>query len=137
MKLTVGDRFALLKLLPVQSDAVTIGLIADVKKRLLLTEAEVAYFGYKVVQTDDQQSIKWTKPEEEVEIEIGQVVTNEIVKILKELNEEKEITEKTLSLHNKFVEGIVTSESTLEPTVDAVQEKEVEAVQAEEGAPTA
>jgi hypothetical protein len=101
MKLNLSERFALLEILPQQSDFVTMGLIADTKKRLLLTDEEVTEYEYKVVG----ERLFWNaeKALKEVEIEIGQVVTIEIEKALKELNEKKKLEEKQLSLYQKFV----------------------------------
>lgn len=110
MKLKIPERQVLSRLLPTQGDFTTISLVADVRKRLALTEQEVEAMEYKVVsigvnsQGQEMSRSSWNKSKDlGVEIEIGEIVTKVIVDALEKLQKEEKIEESHLPLYSKFV----------------------------------
>jgi hypothetical protein len=100
MKLKIKDRIILLGILPVEGNILIIRKSEELKVKLSPTESEVRKFGIK----QDEKGITWNDPKYEVEIEIGEIMTEEIKKILKKKDEENKITADLISLWDKFVE---------------------------------
>ena len=102
MKLTVLERLILLQNLPQEGSFVTLKILRSLKSNLALSEVE--YKDFEVKQNGEQ--IVWNKKgEEEVEIEIGEKATDMAIIALKELNDNKKLTEQHFSLYEKFIEG--------------------------------
>ena len=100
MKLTFQDRFALLGILPKEANILIIRRVEELAKKLQPTNNEVKKYEVKVAENQ----ISWNDPEYKVEIEIGEMMTEEIKKILKKMSEENKLEGKHISLYDKFVE---------------------------------
>jgi hypothetical protein len=101
MKLHVGERVELLKLLPMpkEADYMTFKILIDLRSALSFTEKE--FKDFKIIQKDGKISWEKSTPKE---IKIGDVVIEMIQESLKKLNEIKKLNEYSFSLYEKFVE---------------------------------
>ena len=97
MKLGVAERITLQGILPAEGDLITMRVLKDLKTRLGFTEDEIKHYN---IQASNGQ-ISW-KNGDEAEIEIGEVATGIINGVLKKLDQDKKISEQTLSLYDKF-----------------------------------
>lgn len=103
MKLSVLERLMIQNLLPMETNFTTLKLMRVAREDLSFTEEENRLLNFQPVDGD---KLRWQDGQVgEVEIELGEVVTTEIVKALKKLNDENKLTESHLSLYEKFVEG--------------------------------
>jgi len=101
MKLTLGERFIVLGILPKESNFATLRISRELQKVLAPTEKEFKEF--EIHQEGDQ--LKWNKKGiEEIEIEIGEKATDIVVDALKELDKTKKLTAQHVSLWEKFCE---------------------------------
>ena len=100
MKLSVGDRLMLLKVLPEKGSLLTMRIVHELRMALSFSEEEAAQGQF----VQDGQVMHWAK-EFDTEIEIGTAAQGIIVDALRVLDEKRELTEGHLSLWGKFVEG--------------------------------
>ena len=95
MKLTVLERLILLRELPKEGNFATLRILRSLVSSLGLSEEEYKEFGVK----QDGERITWNNNGDvETEIEIGEKATDIIVETLKELDDNKKLTEETLQL---------------------------------------
>lgn len=102
MKLTVLERVTLLQVLPGASNHLTMRIVGDLKMELSLSEAEMKKL--KVVQTGD--TFQWDDKidsKNPKDVPIGLKATEVIVEALKELDKEKKVEARHMSLFEKFV----------------------------------
>jgi len=100
MKLNVLERLLLLNLLPAEGSYTNLKLMRKAKENLSFTEEENGLLEFK--QEADQ--VRWKdNAVEDKEIEIGEIVTQIIVKALKKLNDEEKLKAEHESLYEKFV----------------------------------
>ena len=105
MKLNVSERFAALKILPKETDFVTLKIVRQLQDELALSEKELKEFEVETVQQGQYIQTKWNeKGNKEVEIKIGEKATDVIIDALKELDKQKKLTTEHLTLYEKFVE---------------------------------
>lgn len=103
MKLTFPERNVLISLFPRANDYITLKRIQETIDILVATEQEQKEF---FEEKEDGVFLKLDKEtlKHEVDIEIGQVANDIIVKELKKLSEEKKLEMQHLSLWEKFIE---------------------------------
>ena len=101
IKLTLGDRFAILGMLPVEGNFATLRIVRKLREQLSLTEAEIKE--YKVLQKDDQ--ITWAKGNKTTEMKFGELAEEMIREKLKKMNEANKLEDKHFMLYGQFVEG--------------------------------
>ncbi len=100
MKLTVKDRIVLVSILPAESDFRTMKTVMKLREALLLSEAEATEFAFE----NDGTSMKWNaKGNEAVEIEVGELAKEVIVKQLKKLDEQQKLTTDHMDVWEKFL----------------------------------
>jgi len=100
MKLNVLERLLLLNLLPAEGSYTNLKLMRKAKENLSFTEEENGLLEFK--QEADQ--VRWAdNAVEDKEIDIGEIVTQIIVKKLKKLNDEEKLKSEHESLYEKFV----------------------------------
>jgi len=103
VKLAVKERIMLLNILPKAGDILTIKLVRELKEELSIGEAEGKTLDLKI---SDQGAIQWNAEAAEKAgdkgIEIGDTAKELIVKTLKELDKQKELSEDHILLWDKF-----------------------------------
>ncbi len=104
MKLGIAERINLFSILPEQGDFTTMKALSKARDGILLSEDEVKKYGVEVLPTETGSRTIWKK-DEEVEIELGELVTAAIVEKLKQLSDQKKLTAQHISLYEKFVEA--------------------------------
>ncbi len=103
MKLTVLERVTLLQVLPEANNYMTMKIVGDLRNELSLDEAEMKKL--KVVQDGDQ--FQWDDKidnKNPKDVPIGLKATEVIVDALKELDKQKKLEQRHMSLYEKFVE---------------------------------
>lgn len=105
MKLKIEERVVLIGLLPKESDFLTVKKIKELIEKLNFTEKELKEFSIK---TTPQGGLQWNKKgtENKTDISIGEVCEQEIVKVLKDKNEKRNLQLNEVSLYEKFIEKI-------------------------------
>lgn len=101
-KLTLGDRFAILSVLPAEGNFATLKLIRKLREQLSLTEAEIKE--YKIVQQGGQ--ITWEKGGKVTEMEFGEFAENMIKGQLKKMNEANKLEDRHFAIYEMFVEAV-------------------------------
>ncbi len=100
-KLTIGDRFNMLGLLPSIGNFATLKVIRKLREQLSLSDVELK--SHNVVQKGEQ--ITWSEGAKTTEMEFGDFAEAEIVNALKKLNNEKKLDEKRhFHLYEIFVD---------------------------------
>ena len=100
MELTILERLIVSNLLPAQGNFVNLKLLRVTRESLSFTEEENKLLNFR--QEGDQ--MKWNDGVvEDKEIEIGEVVTQLIVKELKKLNDEEKLQNEQFSVYEKFL----------------------------------
>jgi hypothetical protein len=98
MKLHVGERIALMKILPKEGNYVTFKILIELKSALSFTEAEHKL--YKMIEKNG--IISWGSSKEK-DINIGDKASEIICQALKVLDETGKIDANTFGLYEKFV----------------------------------
>ena len=99
MILNVLDRVTLLGVLPEQGDFVTLKIVRQLRESLSFTEEELREL--KITQSEDR--INWNPSADKgKEIQIGEKATDIIVGALKQLNDQKKLTQQHYDLYEKF-----------------------------------
>ena len=105
MKLNVAERFTALKILPQETDFVTLKVVRDLQDTLALSEEELKKFDVQTSREGSYIQTKWNEDgNKEVALKIGEKATDVIVEALKKLDKEKKLTSEHFSLYEKFVE---------------------------------
>jgi len=99
--LNLGERFALLGILPTEGNFATLKIVRELRERLSLTEEE--HKEYNVQQIGDQ--IRWSNAEKTKAIEFGDIAFDLIVKRLKELDKAGTLEDRHFTIYEKFVES--------------------------------
>jgi len=100
-KLTLGDRFAVLGILPAEGNFATLKVVRKLREQMSLTEVEIKE--QNVRQEDDQ--IKWDDGEKTTEMEFGEFGTEMIKNALEKLDKENKLEDKHFAIYEQFVEG--------------------------------
>ena len=107
MKLNVGERIALLNVLPPQGNAVTLRIVNELQKELSFSEEEIKQLGIKnTVNPDGTTSIRWDigMSDYQKDINIGEAAKGIITEQLKRLDAQNQLHITMLPLYEKFVE---------------------------------
>jgi len=100
MELNVLDRLLLLNLLPVEGSFVNLKLLRVAREDLSFNEEENKSLNFQ--QQEDHMT--WSdSPPIVKEVEIGDVVTDLIVKALKKLDKEEKLKPEHMELYEKFI----------------------------------
>jgi len=102
MKLNFVERFGLLAMLPQQSSFILMQRVIELRAKLVPTDAEVKTCG---IETLDTGGIRWKDASYSVDIEIGDMLAEEIKRVLKEKDSQKQISTELVELYKKFVDG--------------------------------
>jgi len=106
VKLSVGERIALLKILPREGSLVTIRIVRELRERLSLSEGEFERFG--VVESGGM--ITWKRSEDR-EFKFGPKASAMIIDALQALDRVSALTIETASLAEKFLPEMPPDES--------------------------
>ena len=109
MKLNIGERFALLGVLPQQGNAITLRIIRELQSRLSFTEEELKHYNIENhANPDGSARVTWNPElsEETTDIPIGKAATDVIKVELTRLNAQNQLHVTMLPLYEKFVEAI-------------------------------
>jgi len=98
MELTILERLTLLGILPAEGNFVTMKILQRLRLALGFTEDEVEK--YSIVATEN--NVKWDNEVEPVNIPLGKVARAEIVKALEKLDKDGKVSDRHLSLYEKF-----------------------------------
>ena len=99
LKLSVGERFTLIGILPQKADYAGLKELRKLREKLSLTDDEVKEFEFK---TNEQVSTWNSKKDREVEVRVGEIVAEMVKTVLKDLNSKKELTERHMTLFEKL-----------------------------------
>ena len=102
MKLTIAERFALLGLLPKENNVLIMRRVQDLSKKLSLTNSEIRKCAVTALPDG---KISWKDTEYTIDIDLGEIMEEEIKKMLKEKDEQKKITADLITLYDKVVEA--------------------------------
>lgn len=100
MELTVKERLVLLQALPPTGNLTELRIIRELRDGLSFSEEEHKEFGIVFGDT----GVRWEDTAATKEIEIGDVARSIIVRRLKELNRQGQLTEDHLDIIPKFPE---------------------------------
>ena len=105
MKLNIAERFSLMNILPTKGNFILLQKVKIAQEKLIPTDEEIKKYA---IITDPSGRTSWNKKgsKEEIEIGIGEVVTDEAIKILKKKNEENTLAIGEVSLYEKFIENV-------------------------------
>lgn len=104
MKLNVGERLIVGRILPEEADFTTLKVVRDLKSALSFSEKEHKDFEIEQQAVGKQIFTKWNAAgDKEIEIKIGEKATDIIVKELKTLDTSKKLTQEHMSVYEKFV----------------------------------
>ena len=103
MKLNIGERFALLNILPQKEDFANLKILRKLKEDLSFSEKE--FKEYKFTEMPEG-GLRWPPEVANItkEIQVGEIATQIIVEKLKELNRTKELPDECYTVYEKFVE---------------------------------
>jgi hypothetical protein len=101
MELTILERLTLLGILPESGNFVTMKILQRLRMALGFTEEEIAKHNLVVTENN----VKWENEEAPVNIPLGKVAREEIVKALEKLDAAGKVEARHLSLYEKFSFG--------------------------------
>lgn len=100
MNLTVGERIALLQLLPKEGNFVTLKIVRDLQGALSFSESEIEE--YSIVENGGH--VRWnTDADEGADVEVGEKALDIITTALRQADEEERLTQATFELYERFV----------------------------------
>jgi len=102
MKLNIGERFAILNLLPREASFANLKILRKLKEDLSFSEKEWREYGFEEAPNG---GLRW-KPEianATKEVVVGEVANQMIVKKLKELNGQDKVPDDCFTIYEKFV----------------------------------
>jgi len=106
-KLNILERIALLNIMPLEGNVVTLKILRELQNQLSFSEAEMKRFKMKINRTPDGAGtfMTWDSDfsTETKEIEIGEVAMDLIAERLKQLESQKRLRMEMLDLYEKFV----------------------------------
>jgi len=101
-KLNVMERLTLLGVLPKEGNFASLRIIRKLQERLSFTEEELKEF--EVDSNEETGTVNWNpKGNEEKEVEVGEKACEIIKAKLKQLNDEKKLTQQHVSVYEKFM----------------------------------
>jgi len=100
VKLNVLERLSLLQILPAESDFATLKIVRDLQNKVGLNEEEFKEYGIEL----ENGSYKWNeKGRNEKDFELGDKSVEIIKAQLKEIDEQKKVTGRIMTLYDKFM----------------------------------
>lgn len=104
MKLTVGERYVLLDVLPKEGTYTTLKIVRKLRENLSFSEEEIKAFGISETPSEAGLRVVWNvdRPQE-ADIDIGERATDVIATALKALDKSGKLTDREFSLFEKFV----------------------------------
>jgi len=99
MKVNVLERLILLNILPKEGSYANIKLLRVARENLSFDEKENKALNFQ----QNEGGLKWSDSVKDKEIELGEVVTQMVVKELKKMDDEGKIMEDHISLYEKFM----------------------------------
>jgi len=100
MKLSVAERLAILSILPVRGNYVTLKVLNKLRLSLSFTEGELKKWG--IVEDKESQRVDW-QSDGEKEIPIGEAATGLVVDALRDLDKRKELPVNLVSIYENFI----------------------------------
>jgi len=101
IKLNIPQRVGILTLLPEKGNIRIIGSLKKVKRQLRPTEREVV--SHKILQNEKGMSWNDSANDYYIDVDIGSLITNEIVTALKKLDSSNELSEIHIDLYDMFI----------------------------------
>lgn len=99
--LQIGERINLLGLLPSEANLVTLRVVQEMKRKLGISAEEIQKVELKV--DDEKEQVRWNSDKDlPVEMEFNAVEVEIIEKELRKLDKSAKLTERHLSLCEKF-----------------------------------
>jgi len=99
MKVNVLERLILLNILPKEGSYANIKLLRVARENLSFDEKENKELNFN----QDGDNLTWTQGAKDKEIELGEIVTQMVVKELTKMDKEEKITSEHESLYEKFI----------------------------------
>lgn len=106
MKLLITERFAVLSILPKETDFVTLKVLRDLQDTLALSEKELKEYEVKtMVNPQGEQRTQWSieKAKVTATLKIGERANDIIVAELEKLDKTKKLTSEHFSIYEKFI----------------------------------
>lgn len=107
MKLTLSERFAVLKILPSEVNFVTLKIVRDLQDNLALTEKETKDWEVRSTHLPDGRiTTQWNEKGKEslVDIKIGEKATDVVVDALEKLDKTNKLTNEHFTIYEKFID---------------------------------
>ena len=105
MKLNIGERIRVEKLLPKEANFSTWKIIRDLENELSFSEKETKSCNIRDVMIMGELFTKWDDETFEKEVKFGEITTKMVVDKLKKLEEGGKLTKNDIPLYEKFVEN--------------------------------
>ena len=108
MRLTVAERMALLDMLPVQGNIVTLRLLTELKLKVALSEEELTKYEVKQVkEKDGRVFIQWAPEFDKlrVDIPISDHEKGVVIRTIMQLDSQSQLTVHSLPLYDYFVDN--------------------------------
>lgn len=105
MKLTLGERYRTLEILPKESTFETIKVVKKLNDDLPPSEKETKQYNIRTVEENGMTFTKWEDKDKTEEVEIGEMAHSIISKAIKDLEAKEKLTLRDLSLYEKFIEA--------------------------------
>lgn len=106
MKLTLQERFTILKILPVEVNFVTLKIVRDVQDSLAVSEKETKEWQVEEVRLEGGQvATRWNEKgsKAKTDLAIGARASEVIAEALEELDKAKKLTNEHFTIYEKFV----------------------------------
>ena len=100
MKLSVAERLGILSIVPVRGDYITLKVLEQLRMNLAFSEEELKEYG--IVEDRENQKVDWNS-NVAVDIPIGEVASDLVVKAFRDLDKRKELPANLLELYEKFI----------------------------------
>jgi len=112
-RLNIAERIALLNILPIEGNLVTLKIIRELQSNLSFSEEEVKHYKIKSTPASGGVTVTWDSDfaKETKEIEIGDIAKGIITEQLKAFDEQKRLRLEMLDLYEKFVIGTGSARS--------------------------
>ena len=101
------ERVVLLGILPKEADFLTLKLLRTVKENLSFDDNEHKKLKFRSENGMTLWDAKSGEKMKDKDVPIGEIITEEIKKILKDMDKSKKLKEEHITLYEKFIEGNV------------------------------
>ena len=100
MELSVAERLGILSILPVRGDYITLKVLDQLRMNLAFSEEELKEYG--IIEDKENQRVDWSSAAV-VDIPMGEVASDLVVKAFVDLDKRKELPVNLLELYEKFI----------------------------------